>query len=94
MPKRMRFLRARALAEAQHALGALARQEVDRAGTESGGTDTKREASAEVARAKAESLVNRAAELQRAARRHRCAGAAHTAAQRPAGGDWFWHLSC
>src|SRR2546428_546231 len=50
--------RARELAEAQHALGALARGEVDRAGTRQEGTGTEAERSAEAARRDAESLVS------------------------------------
>jgi relaxase-like protein/DNA relaxase TraI-like protein len=58
-------VRARALVEAQHALGALARAEVDRAGTEQDKTGTEAERSAEAARREAESLVSRAAERLR-----------------------------
>jgi len=57
--------RARELAEAQQALGALARGEVDRAGTQQEGTGTEAERSAEAARRDAESLVSRAAEQLR-----------------------------
>src|SRR2546426_1212226 len=58
-------LRARELAEAQHALGALARGEGDRASTEQQGTAKEAEHAAEAARREAESLVSRAAERLR-----------------------------
>ncbi len=57
--------RARELAEAHHALGALARGHVDRTGTEQKGTEKEPERSAETARRQAESLVNKAAERLR-----------------------------
>jgi aromatic ring-cleaving dioxygenase len=58
-------LRARDLAEAQHALGALARGQVDRAGTQHEGTGKEVERSAERARREAERLMSRAAERLR-----------------------------
>ncbi len=57
--------RARELAEAQHALGARARGQVDGTGTEREGTGKAAERSAEAARREAESLVSRAAERLR-----------------------------
>jgi relaxase-like protein/DNA relaxase TraI-like protein len=57
--------RARELAEAQHALGELARSQVDHTGAEHKGTEKEPERSAEAARRQAESLVNKAAERLR-----------------------------
>src|SRR5207245_2173955 len=57
--------RARELAEAQHALGPLARGEGDSASTEQQGTAKDAEHAAEAARREAESLVSRAAERLR-----------------------------
>ena len=58
-------LRARELAEAQHALGALARGQTAQGNTERDGTGKEAERSAEAARREAESLVSRAAERLR-----------------------------
>ena len=57
--------RARELAEAQHALGALARGHEDRAGTQHDGTERETARSAEAARRGAESLLSRATERLR-----------------------------
>ena len=57
--------RARELAEAQHALGALARGEGDSASTEQQGTAKEAEHAGEAARREVESLVSRAAERLR-----------------------------
>jgi hypothetical protein len=58
-------LRGRELTETQHALGALARGHVDRAGTQQERNGSEAERSAEAARREAESLVSRAAERLR-----------------------------
>jgi len=57
--------RARELTEAQHALVALARGQLDPTGTEQKGTEKEPERSAEAARRQADSLVNKAAERLR-----------------------------
>ena len=58
-------MRARELAEAEHVLVALVRQQVERAGSQSEGTESKTEVSAEAARVEAASVVSRATDRLR-----------------------------